>query len=88
MPGASRYRGLAIHFRMLHNPFARLSVGRFNTEEEIDRAIEQVAAAMTALREANPLYALAAGKLPRGNVSRSASGDGCCCGPEGCSGGG
>ena len=64
---------------------ARFSVGRFNTEEEIDRAVEQVAAAVTALRESNPLYALAAGKPPRGDGPGPAD-QGCLCGPEGCSG--
>ena len=54
--------------------------------EEIDRAIEQVAAAVTALRDSNPLYSLAAGSPLRGNASGAAGQDGCCCGPEGCPG--
>jgi len=64
----------------------RFSVGRFNTEEAIDRAIEQVVAAVTALRESNPLYALAAGRPLRGNASDPAGQGDCCCGPEGCPG--
>ena len=37
----------------------RFSVGRFTTAEEIDFAVEQVAAAVTELRELSPLYELA-----------------------------
>ena len=37
----------------------RFSLGRFTTAEEIDFAVEQVAAAVTELRELSPLYELA-----------------------------
>jgi len=36
----------------------RLGVGRFNTEEEIDRAADTVARVVTRLREQNPLYGM------------------------------
>ncbi len=40
----------------LINSALRFSVGRFNTEEEIDHAVEHVAEAVTQLREISPLY--------------------------------
>ena len=37
----------------------RFSVGRFNTQEEVDYAIEQVVKAVKELRELSPLYEMA-----------------------------
>ena len=37
----------------------KISVGRFNTEAEIDTVVEQVVAAVRKLRELSPLYEMA-----------------------------
>ena len=51
-------RAIGVPDELAHSSI-RFSIGRFNTVEEIDHAAEQVARAVTELRELSPLYELA-----------------------------
>jgi len=51
-------RALGVDEALAHSSI-RFSLGRFNTEEEIDFAIDRIAEAVTRLRELSPLYDLA-----------------------------
>ena len=51
-------RGLGLGDDVAHSSI-RFSLGRFNTEEEIERAIEQVVSATEHLRAMSPLYEMA-----------------------------
>ena len=54
---------LGLDRRLAHGS-VRFSVGRFNTEEEIDRAAERAIAAVKALRSRSPLYQMAQEESP------------------------
>ncbi|MFG0251375.1 MAG: IscS subfamily cysteine desulfurase, partial [Phycisphaerales bacterium JB038] len=51
-------KGLGVGDDLAHSSL-RLSLGRFNTEAEVDLAIEQITAAVNKLRELSPLYDMA-----------------------------
>jgi cysteine desulfurase len=51
-------KGLGVGDDMAHSSL-RISVGRFNTEEEVDFAIDQIVTAVKKLRELSPLYDMA-----------------------------
>jgi len=63
-------RALGVGDELAHSSI-RFSVGRFNTESEIDHAIGRVVAAVRRLREMSPLYELAqeAGTVPHARGS-------------------
>jgi cysteine desulfurase len=60
-------RALGVSDDLAHSSI-RFSLGRFNTAEEIDLAIEQIAAAVAELRQLSPLYELAQEEVGVKNV--------------------
>lgn len=63
-------RALGVEEEMAHTSI-RFGIGRFTTESEIDKAVEQVVSAVTRLREMSPLWEMVQDGIDLRNIKWS-----------------